>query len=100
MLAQAAKVKLANTMHQAIKNYAQVCRNGGRAGEAKGIPEADNTLKSGLVLVHEALLFKAVTAVSGAKPACQRAMLMISKRDISAELQPRLYEMGRTVSGS
>ena len=100
MLAQAAKVKFANTMHQATKLYVQICRDCGRAGEAQGIPQAEHSLKAGLVLVHEALLFKAVTAVSGAKPACQRAMLMISKRDISSELQPRLYQMGRTMSGS
>jgi len=51
-----------------------------------------------MVLVHETMLFRGATAESGARAACQKAMLSISKRDLSADMQPRLYEVGRSMS--
>ena len=57
-------------------------------------------MRAALVVTHEAMLFKTATLNVGAKLACQKTMLLITKRDLSADVQPRLYEMGRCVSMS
>lgn len=57
-------------------------------------------MRAGLVLVHETILFKAATSVSGAILACQKALLMISRDDTFSDMQPRLYEIGKAMSVS
>jgi len=98
MLAQPVQVKVCAHRRQAAKKYAAICRSSGHAGDTQGLSDADAAMRAGLVLVHEAILFKGATAESGAKAACQKAMLMISKRDLSSDMQPRLYEVGRSKS--
>jgi hypothetical protein len=70
----------------------------GRAGDAEGLSDAEASLRAGLVLVHEAMLFKSATAEVGSKMACQKALILISKRDLSADMLPMLYDVGRSIS--
>ena len=57
-------------------------------------------MRASLVLIHEAILFQAATKEVGATFACQKAMLLISKRDLSSDIQKRLYEVGKAMSVS
>jgi hypothetical protein len=55
-------------------------------------------LRMGLVVVHEAMLYKSAIAEIGSKTACQKTLVLISKRDLSADMAPVLYETGRSIS--
>jgi hypothetical protein len=83
---------------QVRHSYALVCRSSGRARDAEGLVEAEMSLRAGLVVVHEAMLYKSATAEEGAIAACQKTLVLIGKRDLSADVNPKLYEMARAIS--
>ena len=83
---------------QARRRYADVCRSSGHSGDIASLAKAAESLQAGMVLVHEAMLFKSATQEVGARLACQKALLLISKRDLSGDMHPRLYEMGKAIS--
>lgn len=77
-----------------------MCRSSGHDCDNGCMKAAADAMRAGLVLVHESLLFKGATTTNAPRAECQRVMLMISKHDLSSEMQPRLYEMGRAMSVS
>ena len=83
---------------QAMLTYASICRSGGRARDAKGLPEAQAFVRAGQVLLHEAWLFKSATAEIDAMTACEKTLILIKKKDLSADIHPRLCEAGNAVS--
>ena len=97
MSVQLAHVKFVRR-RQAMLTYASICRSTGRPRDVKGLAEAQALVRAGQVLVHEAWLFKSATAEIDAMTACEKTLMLIDKKDLSADMHPLLYEAGEAVS--
>ena len=83
---------------QATKKYAELRISSGMPEDAPQMKEAHDAMPASLVLVHEALLYKSAVSETSAQVQCQKALLLINRRDLAGCMHPRLYEMGRARS--
>ena len=97
MSVQLAHVKFVRR-RQAMLTYASISRSTGRPRDVKCLAEAQALVRAGQVLVHEAWLFKSATAEIDAMTACEKTLMLIDKKDLSADMHPLLYEAGNAVS--
>lgn len=62
------------------------------------MPEVEAVMRASQVEVHEALLYRSAVQEVNAKVACQKALLIVSKKDLASDMQQTLYDVVKDIS--